>query len=157
MFAALEPLDGLRVLDLYSGSGALALEALSRGAERAVLVERERAALQVIRRNIEALGLGAAAEVVALPVERAGRALVALGPFDLVLVDPPYEDVASGRIVRVLGRLTGVHARGARLVLEHASRDAPPTLAGAGAPRCRRYGDTTVSVYDVMDAETVTS
>src|SRR5262249_3327716 len=89
------PIHGPRVLDLYAGTGALALEALSRGAAFAVLVERGKEALDAIRANVAALGVAAEARVVSVPVERAARgvqtAATALGgeAFDLVFVDPP--------------------------------------------------------------------
>ncbi|MBI4704390.1 MAG: 16S rRNA (guanine(966)-N(2))-methyltransferase RsmD [Deltaproteobacteria bacterium] len=150
LFSATGPVAGLSVLDLYAGSGALAIEALSRGAARAVLVERSRAALAVLRANLSLLGLGHRAAVVALPLERAGGAVRARGPYDLVLVDPPYEALAAGVVATVLGRLLpspGVLVAGARLVLEHAARDEAPALAGMSRVRTRAYGDTALSSY----------
>ncbi len=82
---------GARVLDLYAGTGAMAIEALSRGAERAVLVDRDRTAARTIRDNLERARLGASGEVVVAQVASfLGRAGANGGPFDLVLVDPPY-------------------------------------------------------------------
>jgi len=149
ILAARGAVEGARVLDLYAGSGALALEALSRGAARAVLVERGRPALEAIRANVEALGLGARAKVVAGPVERAAPRLSAEGPFDLVLVDPPYADVPRGAVGRALEPLLagGALSAGALLVLEHAHADAPPPLAGLSAEETRRYGDTALTFY----------
>src|SRR4051794_28547440 len=96
MFSALDArglIVGATVLDLYAGTGALAIEALSRGAERAVLVERDRGALAAMRANIEALGLRASARVAGQDVPRFLGGIVAPeAPFDLVFADPPYDD-----------------------------------------------------------------
>jgi 16S rRNA (guanine966-N2)-methyltransferase len=134
-------LDGAAVLDLSAGSGALGLEALSRGAERVLFVESSPKVLPVLRANLAAVGLpggrvvaGSVATVVA------GRAPAA---FDVVLADPPY-DVPADEVVGVLRALTGGGwlASGAVLVVERSSRDEPfewPTpLAGL---RDRRYGE----------------
>lgn len=148
LFSILGPVDGV-VLDLYAGSGALGLEALSRGAERAVFVESRRAALASLRENIEALGQSASATVLSCPVERAGGALAALGPFSLVLADPPYALVDGEQAPRALASLcAGRLAAGARVVLEHASRTEAPALAGLTLAQSRRYGDTALSFYD---------
>jgi 16S rRNA (guanine966-N2)-methyltransferase len=85
--------DGLRVADLYSGSGALGLEALSRGAAFACLVEQDPRALAAIHSNIESLGAGARTSVLARPAE----ALPAMQPFDLLFADPPYSKGSGSR------------------------------------------------------------
>lgn len=149
LFSMLEPLEGLVVLDLYAGSGAMALEALSRGASRAVIVESGRAAVAAIRRNVQSLDLGGSCELLAVRVERAIPQIVRLGPYDLIIADPPYADVASGRVEAALQRLLthkGMACPG-RLVLEHAHRDAPPAIEPLELVQTRRYGDTAVSEY----------
>lgn len=153
LFSALGPLDGLAVLDLYAGSGALGIEALSRGAARLVLVERSRAALTVLRDNLEALELAPRATVIAADVAQARAGVLRHGPYELILADPPYADAASGRVSAALSRLLAAPAPmpGARLVLEHAKRDAPPTLEGWETGRTRRYGDTALSFYRWAD------
>jgi 16S rRNA (guanine(966)-N(2))-methyltransferase RsmD len=150
LFSALGSVEGDRVLDLYAGSGALAIEALSRGAERATCVERASTALRALQRNVEELELGASCQVVGLPLCRALAAVARHGPYDLVLVDPPYELVRSGRLAAELApwlSAPGLLAAGARLILEHATRDQPPDLERAQLERSRRYGDTTLSCY----------
>lgn len=150
LFAVLGDVTGARVLDLYAGSGALAIEALSRGAARAVLVEAARPALAIIAKNVAALGVGAEARVVARKVGQALAALQADAPFDLVLVDPPYADVPSGVLGRELApllRAPGLLAEGARVVVEHAARDAAPELEGLAIVDERRWGDTRVTIY----------
>lgn len=137
-------LDGApRVLDLFAGTGALSFEALSRGAEQAVLVEHAREALTSIKENARALGAEDRVRVVAARVERAIDKLE--GPFGLVLVDPPYADVRT--LSEVLAVAAVLLSPGGALVLEHASRDEPPAIAGLQLDRSRRYGDTTLSIY----------
>ncbi|MEJ7732811.1 MAG: 16S rRNA (guanine(966)-N(2))-methyltransferase RsmD [Polyangiaceae bacterium] len=147
LFSALADVSGAAVLDLYAGTGALGIEALSRGAARAVFVERDRAALAVLRENLQALGLEPRAAVVAQTVERSLVEVSRRGPYQLLLVDPPYADVTAA--VELVGELV---ARGAidgagRVVVEHASRDAPPRHAALEVQDTRRYGDTSVSRY----------
>ncbi len=143
LFAVLgERVVGARVLDLYAGTGALAIEALSRGAERAVLVEQSPVAVAVIRANLAALGLDRVATV------RRTRAATYLrtrrdGPFDLVLLDPPYR-IEVGLLVGLLGGLARTAlAPGAVTVVEAAARaEAPPWPPGFEPDEPRRYGDT---------------
>lgn len=134
-------LHGIAVLDLYAGSGALGLEALSRGASSALLVESDRRAAAVIESNIAALGAGGAVVrrgPVDKVVQSAGR------PVDLVFADPPYE-VSAGAIERVLSALiaNGWVRAGALAVIERAA-GGPPILWPDGwtADEERRYGDT---------------
>ena len=150
---ALDPLDGLRVVDLYAGSGALGIEALSRGAVHADFVEADRSARQVLEANLDRLGLGDRATVwpLELPrgLERIARALRAA---DLVLLDPPYGGAAARAVLEALGT-EGALRSGARVVTEHHHRDALPARAGAlTRVRERRYGETAVSTYEVAPA-----
>lgn len=155
LFAALESMDaiaGTRVLDLYAGSGALGLEALSRGARSAVLVERGRPAVAVIRRNIAAVAkaLGAATAQrstvsESTVVESAVSTFLsrAAGPFDLVFTDPPYE-LSDAEMTADLTALAPLLSPDAVVVIERARRSTPPDLAAAGLAliRERAYGDT---------------
>ncbi|MCR6484806.1 16S rRNA (guanine(966)-N(2))-methyltransferase RsmD [Amycolatopsis sp. OK19-0408] len=146
LFNALETageLDGARVLDLYAGSGALGLEALSRGAADALFVESDRRAVEVLRGNISLVGLGGTI--------RAGQvetvvAAPAPSPFDLVLADPPYA-VDAGALGSVLASLAGGGWLGtsALVVVERAARDGEPVWpAGFEPSRVKKYGDTAV-------------
>ncbi|HEX3707356.1 MAG TPA: 16S rRNA (guanine(966)-N(2))-methyltransferase RsmD [Mycobacteriales bacterium] len=133
-------LAGSSFLDLYAGSGAVGLEAASRGAGPVVLVEREPKAAQVIRANLQALAISGV-EVVATSVERylAGAAQ----PFDVVFLDPPYADPVD----TVLAWLVrdGWLAASAAVCVERATRGEPLAWPeGLGAVRSRRYGDTTL-------------
>jgi 16S rRNA (guanine966-N2)-methyltransferase len=142
-------LSGARVLDLYAGTGALALEALSRGALRATLVESSREALAALRANVASLGLTASTRVVAGDVLAVAARLVEDGPFDLVLVDPPWADVDGGRPQRALAALarSGALAPHAVVVLEHAARSPVPSIEGLTSEDARRYGDTALAFY----------
>jgi 16S rRNA (guanine966-N2)-methyltransferase len=142
--------EGARVLDLYAGTGALALEALSRGARWATLVESSREALAVVRANVASLGMTASTQVLACDARDAARRLAGGEPFDLVLADPPWALVDSGEAPRVLSSIAagGLLAQGARVVLEHSARTPAPAIAGLEASATRRYGDTALTFYE---------
>jgi 16S rRNA (guanine966-N2)-methyltransferase len=157
--------EGARVLDLYAGSGAVGLEALSRGAAHALMVEADRAAVRVIRANIEAVGLPGA-EVVSGRVERlvARRPAGGEGSYDIVFADPPYA-TPDAEVTRVLEGLAGDWATGeargdggdggdgdaggwltpaALVVVERATRSGPLHWPEGYLPdRSRRYGEAT--------------
>ena len=137
---------GFRVLDLYAGSGAVGLEALSRGAAHVLLVESGARAGRVIQQNIEAIGLPGA-EVIIDRVER----VLARGPasgdgrYDLVFADPPYA-LASEQVSGMLSALAGRAwlAPGALVIVERATRSGPVSWpAGFEPDRARRYGEAT--------------
>ena len=146
-------LTGTRVLDLYAGSGAVGLEALSRGAEHVLLVESGARAGRVIRENIEAIGL-AGAQVVTGRVER----VLARGPaasadggrYDMVFADPPYA-LTDLEVSAMLSMLAGAGpenlawlAPGALVIVERATRSGPVRWPeGIAADRARRYGEAT--------------
>jgi 16S rRNA (guanine966-N2)-methyltransferase len=147
LFSTLGPLDGERVLDLYAGSGALGIEALSRGAGSALLVERDPRAVAVIRANLEALGLAEPEAVVHGGTARAAlRNASARGDtYDLVFLDPPYRSapelgrelsVALGPLLAAAGRVVSESDRRAPLEL-----DLPLTHE-------RRYGDTLIRIHN---------
>lgn len=142
-------LAGARVLDLYAGTGALAIEALSRGAARATLVESSREALAALRANLDDLGLAGSAAVVSGPVEKSIDRLARSGPFDLVFADPPWALVQGGAPTDALVALAraGALAPDATLVLEHAARGTPPEPPGLVRGPTRRYGDTALTFY----------
>jgi 16S rRNA (guanine966-N2)-methyltransferase len=154
MLASLDPDPwSAPVLDLYAGSGALGIEALSRGAPRAVFVEHDARAVVVIERNLEHTSLAARASVVRREVAAflagpAGRQPET--PFGLVFADPPYEQSAElARTIRSLGGPGSWWlAPGALVVAKHFWKTAPPPRAGdLDLARDRRFGETAVSVY----------
>jgi len=144
LFSILGPADGDSVLDLFAGSGALGIEALSRGAGELTLVDSSAAAVSAIRRNLAALGVEA--EVRAQPAEAFLREARKHGrQYDLVFLDPPYRQAAS------LGRwlpdaLTPVLGPQARVVAESDRRE-PLALAPLTCLDERRYGDTLIRIY----------
>jgi 16S rRNA (guanine966-N2)-methyltransferase len=149
ILASAGAIEGARVLDLYAGTGALALEALSRGAATAVLVESAREALVVLRANVGALGLEDRAQVVAGDVAHAMRGPVGAGPFDLVFADPPWAIVDAGYPAAVLSGLArrGGVATDGRVVLEHSARTSAFDIDGLVRLDTRRYGDTALTFY----------
>jgi len=143
---------GAQVLDLFAGSGALGIEALSRGAARVVFVERSRRALLTLEKNLLALGLTAQAEVVCAEVNRFLRQWRGPVPFDVILADPPYDFAGyEGMLSAVTER--GLLSSDGILVLEHRKglhlACAPPVLQ---LVRTRELGATTVSFF-VMRGE----
>ncbi len=155
LFSSLAPrLHGAAVLDLYAGSGALGIEALSRGARTATFVESDRRAAGIVGVNLDALGLADAAEVQHTTAERFCPAPTR-GPFDVVLCDPPY----ALALADVHDRLTELHAAGALaigavVVVERDKRDpaldaVPPRFLASA--RRRSYGDTVLLVLDVIE------
>jgi 16S rRNA (guanine966-N2)-methyltransferase len=137
-------LTGTRVLDLYAGSGAVGLEALSRGAGHVLLVESGARAGRVIRENVDALGL-AGAEVVIDRVERVLARGPADGPYDVVFADPPYA-LAGEEVSGILSALAarGWLAPGALVIVERATRSGPVGWPEGFVPeRARRYGEAT--------------
>lgn len=149
LFNVLGDLGGASVLDLYAGTGALAIEALSRGASRAVVVESARAALVVIRQNLDALGLSPCVKIVAQPVLRALPNLRASAPFDVVFLDPPYALLREA--ADVLEKVAPLCSPSAAIVLEHASRDAAPEPSALARIETRVYGDTAISLYALRE------
>jgi 16S rRNA (guanine966-N2)-methyltransferase len=139
-------LAGATVLDLYAGSGAVGLEALSRGASDVVLVESDRRAAEVIRRNIVVVGLPGA-RLVTDRVERVlRRGPRAIAPRQFVFADPPYA-LSDSELADVLVALAsqGWLAVGAVVVVERDARSGPPTWpASCQEARSRRYGETTL-------------
>jgi 16S rRNA (guanine966-N2)-methyltransferase len=162
LFSRLDHLDilvGSRVLDLYAGSGALGLEALSRGAIHATLVDSDRGAAGIARTNARGLGFADRVLVRAEPVER----VLLTGPANpdervgLVFLDPPY-DLADDRLADVLALLVRHTwlAPDALVVVERSGRSAPPRWpAGLSASGERRYGDTKVWFADAPGPDDV--
>ena len=146
---ALEPLAGLAVVDLFAGSGALGIEALSRGARRVDFVEPEVAARRALERNLTELGVTPCANVWPLRLPRGLSAMKdVLGAADLVLADPPYGGRDARLVLEALG--AGFLASGARVVVEHHAKDELPERVGElSRRRARRYGETVVSTYGV--------
>ncbi|MGH7935053.1 MAG: 16S rRNA (guanine(966)-N(2))-methyltransferase RsmD [Candidatus Binataceae bacterium] len=145
--AARIDLGGLRVLDLFAGSGSLGLEALSRGAAYATFVDSSRMAAAVIAKNLEALGLAARGRVLAIEIRRAMSELAAAGErFDLVFVDAPFKHDASAEIVALLDQLWLVAPQGWTVVRQF---HRAPALAPAGfeSVSTATLGDHRIALY----------
>jgi 16S rRNA (guanine966-N2)-methyltransferase len=150
LFMALEPLTGVRVVDLYAGSGALGIEALSRGADHVDFVESDRSARAALAENLGALAVGDRTRVWPLTLPQGlARLTAALAAADLVLADPPYGGGPARETLHALG-MPGRLKAGARVVVEHHAKDELPERSGdLERQRSRRYGETMVTTYRV--------
>lgn len=151
LFAILEPdLRGARFLDLFAGSGAAGIEALSRGAAHATFVERDGGAVRIIRANLERTGLAADGRALVVRADALAwlrdPARTHEPPVDLAIVDPPYDDPATlAAALETIGRLL---APTARVVAKHFWRTAPPPTTGLlASERERRFGETSLTFY----------
>jgi 16S rRNA (guanine966-N2)-methyltransferase len=141
-----------RAADLFAGSGALGLEALSRGAAWCLFVDQAPAVLKLLGQNVAALGLVGRAKVLGadLAAANAGRRLAQEGPFDLLLADPPYGRglvaVTTALAASAAGAAGGgLLAREGWLVIEHSPRERPEAPPGLTLGDCRAYGQTELS------------
>jgi 16S rRNA (guanine966-N2)-methyltransferase len=151
LFAILEPdLSGARFLDLFAGSGAAGIEALSRGAAEVIFVERDRTAVQIIHANLDRTDLAATGRATVIrndaikwlkDPERANEPSI-----DIALVDPPYDDQKT--LIKALEALGPLLSEHARVVAKHFWRDTPPRQVGLlASDRERRFGETALTFY----------
>jgi len=158
LFAILEPdLPGSRFLDLFAGSGAAGIEALSRGAAHATFVEHDAKAIAVIRANLGRAGLGG--PELATVVRADARTWLAdlddATTFDLVVIDPPYDEPAT--LSASLEALVPLLSPRARVVAKHFWRTPPPAAVGLlASERVRRFGETALTFYRRRDEEPAT-
>jgi len=161
LFAILEPsLPGRRTLDLFAGSGAAGIEALSRGSTGAVFVDQDAGAIRAIRENLERCRFDDAARIVRADVlawlERDGVREAAAGRFGLIVVDPPYDrpDILRAVLDRLGAALSGdLLAPDALVVAKSFWRDAPPAEVGLlASERTRRFGETALTIYRRREA-----
>ncbi len=150
LFDILGNLEGARVLDLYAGSGALAIEALSHGASFAALVERDRRALECITQNLSLVGATAMTRVLGVPAERAVERLRGGAPFDVVLSDPPWDAVEAA--LEVVGGLVaaGLLAERGVVTLEHRKDARPLAPPGLAAYDRRTFGDAGITFFRLV-------
>ena len=136
-------IEGSTVLDLFAGSGALGIEALSRGAGRVIFVDQQPRGLAILRQNLDALGFKERAQVVRGDVVRwLESSPQTVAAADFILLDPPYDDVVLERALKLLDR----DAVRATVMAEHSRRQTLPALSRLQIDRERRYGDTVVTV-----------
>lgn len=149
--------EGKFVLDLFAGTGNLGIEALSRGAKKAVFVEKGRQALRLIRRNVIQIGLEGRVEIIPRDASRAIGILKWRGEiFDLIMMDPPYE---KGLIKRTLTKLNShpIYHVNSILIIEHDRREPLPSIPeGWNLIRERRMGDTVISFLTPCEREHLT-
>jgi 16S rRNA (guanine966-N2)-methyltransferase len=149
LFAILgERVSDARAVDLYAGTGAIGIEALSRGARSVDFVERAPSALRALRTNLETTGLAAGARVHGTDVERFLAAANG-DPWDLAVLDPPYEVRA---IVAPLAALAARMTPGGTVVVKHFWRTEVPAVEGMVAVRERRFGETMLTFLEVEEA-----
>ena len=135
-----------KVLDLYAGTGSLGIEALSRGASWADFVERDRRQCQVIQSNLETTGFSASARVYCIDVNRSLAALT--GPYELVLLDPPYRMLGLDEVLGRIGAAPGLVAGGGKVVAGHSKHlTLLPGYGFLSRVSHRRYGDNVVDFY----------
>jgi 16S rRNA (guanine966-N2)-methyltransferase len=144
-FSLIGPLEGADVLDLYAGSGAMGLEALSRGAASAVLVETDPAAISAIRRNLDKLGLGGAEIAREGSARRVASDARAGRRYDLVLIDPPYE-ILDHALSSLAPYLPSVVAPGGLVVVESGEHESPELPLPQRTSR--RYGSARLTVFE---------
>ena len=153
LFSILTPrIAGARVLDLYAGSGALALEALSRGAQSAVLCDLSRKACRVIAANIAALDYGDKARLLCMP-DSAALALLQKeqAAFDLIFLDPPYRMETADACAAILEK--GLLSPDGIIVAEHAREKEPPQVPGLTVVDRRQYGVAGLTFYCRSEGE----
>jgi 16S rRNA (guanine966-N2)-methyltransferase len=142
MFNVIGDITDMKVLDAFAGTGALGFEALSRGAEHATFIERDRVAQKVILENASALGVEKEMKLVRTSVaswdETAGGE-----QFDLIFADPPYHDVQFSTVTRLFGHLKP----NGLMILSHPGRESAPTVNGVVVVDNRSYGDAALAFY----------
>jgi len=137
-------IEGAQVLDLFAGSGALGIEALSRGAAAVTFVDHQPRGLAILRQNLDVLGLRERARIVRGDVVRWLEASPdTVKQAVVVFLAPPYDDAVLDRTLKVLDR----SVEGATVVAEHSRRQVMPMLSRLQVDRQRRYGDTMVTVF----------
>ena len=141
--------DGARVLDACAGTGALGLEALSRGASCAVFIDHDREAIEVVTANVSNCKAGHQSRVIHGPLPAAARSAELPDRFDLILIDPPYDDLQIDGILSAL--IPRLESPGT-LVLERSKRTVPPVVTGLRLVRTVRAGDSALDFYQLAEA-----
>jgi 16S rRNA (guanine966-N2)-methyltransferase len=142
MFNVIGDVSGMTVLDAFAGTGALGLEALSRGAKKATFIERDRAAQNVLRENIKTLGVDECAKLIRSTVAAWDETSIK-EQFDLIFADPPYHDVQFSTVSRLFDHLKP----NGLMILSHPGRESAPTVNGVVVVDNRSYGDAALAFY----------
>lgn len=140
--------SGMKILELFAGTGNVSIEALSRGAESALLVDASERSARVIRENLRRLELSARAQVWVMPVRRALNVVGRQGQkFDVIFLDPPYDQKLVGRALELIASVSPIHPS-AVVVAEHSVRETVESNYGfLSLNDQRRYGDTLLSFF----------
>jgi 16S rRNA (guanine966-N2)-methyltransferase len=150
VFNIIGSVEGLRILDLFAGSGSFSVEALSRGAGSATCVERSAEMSALIRRNMESLSLSPRSEVLTMEAARAIPFLYKRGDkYDIIFMDPPYDKGYVHQTVSLF-RNDVIYDTNTLVVIEHSKREMfdPPEPMRTGRATTRRYGDTCITIMD---------
>lgn len=141
--------QGARFLDLFAGSGAVGLDALSRGAAEARFIEGDRRVFETLRKNLEAFGVAPEAAVLADVTRWTENPQRTERPFDIVFADPPYQWAAEGGLPTLAGNIfaSGLLKAGGLLIFECDFRTDPPDLPDCERLKDRKYGKTKITVY----------
>jgi 16S rRNA (guanine966-N2)-methyltransferase len=140
---------GARILDAFAGTGAVGLESLSRGAERVTFIENDRRAAALISENVTLCGVRNRCAIIRDTAERALVRQIEGGPFDVIVLDPPYDFDQLGAVLDAAARHV---ARGGVLILEHGARRRVPETAAVRAVRTVRSGDSALTLFEVSTA-----
>lgn len=150
-----ERLQGARFLDLCAGTGAVGMEALSRGAQSVVFVESHAASLKLIQENLRQCGLTSHARIIPDPADaylQGSKGEQALPPFDIVFADPPYQESIAEKLLTLLGDSTKISAN-TLVILEHSKHISIPAQIGRlTQTRQYRYGDTMLTVFQALQS-----
>jgi len=140
--------SGMKILELFAGTGNVSIEALSRGAESALLVDASERSARIIRENLRRLELTDRAQMWVMPVRRALNAVGRQGQkFDVIFLDPPYDQKLVGRSLELIASVDPVYSTGL-VVAEHSVRETLKTSYGSlSLNDQRRYGDTLLSFF----------
>ena len=151
LFNVLAPrMDGARFLDGFAGTGAVGFEALSRGAEHVIFIERDPRACRLIEENARRCGVAGGYTILRGGVVETARR-EALGPFDLVFLDPPYVEKGDKYVRDAMTAAMQWLTPDGRLVMEHATREPLDAVAGARLVRTLKSGDTTLSFFERVE------
>ncbi len=152
LFNILGPQDGKSWLDVYAGTGAVGLEALSRGAEKAVFIESSRSCCEALKANIEKCGFSQKAEVLEMTAEQGIRLLAGRGrKFEVIFADPPYSKGLAGAMPGNIEK-SGISAAGGMLVVQHSLREGLEIDSGAwNVSDNRKYGDTEITILNLTN------
>lgn len=147
LYSQIGSLEGKSVLDLFAGSGAISIEALSRGAKHAWMVEKSRSAAKIIEKNLISCQFSDHADIVVTEVSQALKSLMSTGPFDLIFLDPPYRQGDALKTLQQISAVGALAAGGLACAETDADEELPDQVAELTCTDRRRYGSTMLHFY----------